>query len=184
MSTKIEIFETIVHRLKDWYMEENKITSIEKFNQSNDFSILKLIKLHFFVTAINSNTDPILLDKFEFFAMPYGPVETDIYRKIKDNSSFSNFSINNFKTTFIDNTPSTNIDGAVNNSIDEAIITIKKIDSCFVNADAGSLVELTHKWDSWKFVYAEAVRSGIYSKKIEKDLIVRDNKILNLQLVC
>ena len=184
MDTKIEIFETIVHRLKDWFMEENKITSIEKFNSSNDFSILKLIKLHFFVTAINSNIDPVLLNKFDFFAMPYGPVETDIYRKIKDDSKFSNFSINNFKTTFTNNIPSKNIDEELKNSINEAISTIKKIDSCFINADAGSLVELTHKWDSWKIVYAKALRSGIYSKKIEKDLIVRDNKILNLQLVC
>ena len=83
MDIRIDIFETIVHKLRDWYMEENGIETIEDFNNINDFSILKLIKLHFFVTAINSNEDNSLINKFVFFAMPYGPVETFIYSKIK-----------------------------------------------------------------------------------------------------
>ncbi len=182
MDSKIEIFETIVHKLKDWFMEENNIASIENFNNNNDFSILKLIKLHFFVTAINSNEDNSLIDKFDFFAMPYGPVETSIYSQIKINNTFSNFSIDNFKANFRSNIPTKEIDSDIINSINNAINSIKKIDSSFINADAGTLVELTHKWNSWKIIYSEARNSGVYSKSIPRELIKKDNKILNLEL--
>ncbi len=183
MDTKVKIFEVIVNRLKDWFMEENKIGSIQDFNRNNDFSILKLIKLHFLVTAINSSKDNTLINKFDFHAMPYGPVETDIYNKIKTSSVFSNFSIDNFKAAFNSNTTPELIENNLIISIDNAINIIREIDSSFINADAGSLVELTHKWNSWKKVYAEALKNGIYSKKMDKDLIIQDNKVLNLELV-
>lgn len=182
MDTKIEIFETIVHKLKNWFMEENNINSIEDFNRNNDFSILKLIKLHFFVVAINSNDDNTLIEKFDFFAMPYGPVETEIYSNFKNNYKFSNFSINNFKTEFTTNLPSKEISKNIIQSIDQAIDSIKNIDSSFINADAGSLVELTHKWNSWKIIYNEARSNNSYSKQIPSELIKKDNKILNLEL--
>ncbi len=182
MDIRIDIFETIVHKLRDWYMKENGIDTIEDFNDSNDFSILKLIKLHFFVTAINSNEDNSLIDKFTFFAMPYGPVETFIYSKIKIDSNFSNFSIDNFKANFRGGYPINTIDDDIILSIDKAINSIKEIDSSFVNADAGSLVELTHKWNSWRVVFNEARSSGVFSKAIPNELIKRDNKILNLEL--
>jgi uncharacterized phage-associated protein len=182
MDSKIEIFETIVHKLKDWFMEQNNIASIEDFNDNNDFSILKLIKLHFFVTAINSNEDNSLIEKFDFFAMPYGPVETYIYSQIKINSNFSNFSIDNFKAKFTSNTPTKEINSDLIISINNAINSIKEIDSSFINADAGSLVELTHKWNSWRIIFNEARNSGSFSKSIPRELIKKDNKILNLEL--
>ncbi|MDQ6471154.1 DUF4065 domain-containing protein [Flavobacterium sp. LHD-80] len=182
MDNKIEIFETIVHKLKDWFMQQNKMNSIEDFNNNNDFSILKLIKLHFFVTAINSNEDNTLINRFDFFAMPYGPVETDIYSQIKISCEFSNFSIDNFKANFTENIPSKTISPDLITSIDASIKSIKEIDSSFINADAGSLVELTHKWNSWKTIYEEARNNGIYSKPIPRELIKKDNKILNLEL--
>jgi len=182
MDTKIEIFETIVHKLKDWFMEENNMASIADFNSNNDFSILKLIKLHFFVTAINSNEDNTLINRFDFFAMPYGPVETDIYKQIKISCVFSNFSIDNFNANFTENTPNKTISEGIINSINNSITSIKEIDSSFINADAGSLVELTHKWNSWRVVYDEARSNGIYSKPIPRELIKNDNKILNLEL--
>ncbi len=182
MDIRIDIFETIVHKLRDWYMEENGIETIEDFNNINDFSILKLIKLHFFVTAINSNEDNSLINKFVFFAMPYGPVETFIYSKIKIDGDFSNFSINNFKANFRGSLPTITIDSDIISSIDEAINSIKAIDFSFINADAGSLVELTHKWNSWRVVFNEARSNGVFSKEIPNALIMSDNKILNLEL--
>ena len=182
MDSKIEIFETIVHKLKDWFMEENNMVSIADFNDNNDFSILKLIKLHFFVTAINSNEDNTLINEFDFFAMPYGPVETDIYNQIKVSCVFSNFSIDNFKANFTGEFPRFEITQEKIDSINNAILIIKKIDPSFINADAGTLVELTHKWNSWKVIFNEARNSGVYSKPIPKELIKKDNKIFNLEL--
>lgn len=182
MDSKIEIFETIVHKLKDWFMEENNMVSTADFNDNNDFSILKLIKLHFFVTAINSNEDSTLINEFDFFAMPYGPVETDIYKQIKVSSVFTNFSIDNFKANFTGEIAGFQITQDKIDSINSAILSIKKIDPSFINADAGTLVELTHKWNSWKVIFNEARNSGVYSKPIPKELIKKDNKIFNLEL--
>lgn len=180
---KIQIFESIVHMLKDWYMDVNKISSLDDFNVKNDFSVLKLMKLHFLVTAINSNENDDLISEFSFFAMPYGPVETDIYDKIKKNSNFSNFSVNNFRANFSENIPSEIIDIPLQDSIALAITTIKKIEPTLICADAGSLVELTHKWNCWQKTFKEAQLEGVLSKKIPNDLIKKDNKFLNIEMV-
>lgn len=183
MKEKIEIFEVMVHKLKDWYMEQKKISGLEEFNRVNDFSILKIIKLHFLVTAINSENDDLLLNKFTFFAMPYGPVESDIYGKIKGDKDFASFSITNFNSNFSQNNPVANISGDINNAIRNSIEIIKKIEPTLICSDAGTLVELTHKWNCWKKTYKEATSLGIYSKEIPKESILKDNKILNLDLV-
>jgi len=180
---KIQIFEAIVHLLKNWYMDSKNISNIDDFNRVNDFSILKLIKLHFLITAINSNEDDTLLNEFEFFAMPYGPVETSIYDKIKRDSNFSNFSLNNFKATFQSDKPANNIDPELHNSVLKSIELIKKIEPTLILSDAGSLVELTHKWSCWIRTFKEAESNGYYSKLIPSDLIKKDNKILNIELI-
>jgi len=180
---KIQIFEVIVHVLKNWYMDSKKISNIHDFNKVNDFSILKLIKLHFLVTAINSNQDDSLLNEFEFYAMPYGPVETSIYDKIKNDSNFSNFSLNNFKATFDSNEPVDDIDDNLYHSILTSIELIKKIEPTLILSDAGSLVELTHKWNCWTRTFKDAKNNGYYSKLIPSDLIKKDNKILNIEQI-
>lgn len=183
METKIEIFEFIVHKLKDWFMERNRINSLEEFNQKNDFSTLKLLKFHFLVSSIESATNNNLLDEFSFYAMPYGPVETDIYSRIKTNPEFNSFSVDNFKSTFT----SSNYMGNWNdirliNSIESSVSKLKEIDNSLINADAGSLVDLTHKWSSWKITYSQARILGIYSKEMDNELIKNDNKYLSLQI--
>ncbi len=183
METKIEIFEFIVHKLKDWFMEKNNIFSLEDFNRKNDFSVLKLIKLHFLVSTIDSAKDDTLLNEFTFFAMPYGPVETTIYSRIKNDPSFNSFNVDNFRSNF---TNSDYLGGWNNNTlmlfIDSSISKLKDIDDNLINADAGSLVELTHKWNSWKITYSEARKMGSYSKAIDNELIRKDNKYLSLQI--
>ncbi|HOD11421.1 MAG TPA: DUF4065 domain-containing protein, partial [Flavobacterium sp.] len=179
METKIEIFEFIVHRLKDWFMEKNSISSLEDFNRKNDFSVLKLIKLHFLVSTIDSAKNDALLNQFTFYAMPYGPVETVIYNRIKSNPIFSSFSVDNFKSNFINNDYQSEWnDSDLIDIIDKSIAKLKDIDDNLINADAGSLVEVTHKWNSWKMTYSQARDLGQYSKQIDNDLIKNDNKYL------
>ena len=183
MENKIEIFEFIVHKLKDWFIEKNEINSFEEFNLKNDFSTLKLLKLHFLVSSIESTTDDRLLNQFSFFAMPYGPVETEIYNRIKINPNFNSFIVDNYKSTFnqgmyvgVWNNP------ILINSIENSISKLKEIDNNLINADAGSLVELTHKWNSWKITYSQARGLGVYSKEMNNELIKNDNKYLSLQI--
>lgn len=183
METKIQIFEFIVHRLKDWFMEKNGIYNIDDFNKKNDFSVLKLIKLHFLVTTIDSAKNDALLNQFTFYAMPYGPVETFIYNRIKDNPIFNSFTVDNFKSDFRnDNYQSEWNDMYLIDIIDNSIAKLKDIDYNLINADAGSLVEVTHKWNSWKMTYSQARDSGVYSKEMNNELIKNDNKYLSLQI--
>lgn len=183
MENKINIFEFIVHELKKWYSEKNEINSLLEFNAKNDFSILKLIKLHFLVVTINSGKEGILLDEFSFFAMPYGPVETDIYTRIKTNPDFTSFTVNNFKSVFRDeNYLGEVIEKGIMDSIEKSIQRLKEVDDNLINADAGSLVELTHKWNSWRITYSEARKLGKYSLPISSELIKKDNKYLSLEV--
>lgn len=183
METKIEIFEFIVHKLKDWYMDVNDIHNLEDFNKRNDFSILKLIKLHFLVSTVNSRDDDKLLNEFTFYAMPYGPVETIIYNRIKTNPNFNSFTVNNFKSNFIlDNYNGNWHNEDLINSVNKSLFKLKDMDQDLINADAGSLVELTHKWNSWRVTYSEARSSGSYSKEMDRELIKKDNKYLSLQI--
>jgi uncharacterized phage-associated protein len=183
METKIEIFEFIVHKLKDWFIEKNGLNSLVEFNQKNDFSTLKLLKLHFLVSSIESSVDDKLLNQFSFYAMPYGPVETEIYNRIKTNPNFKSFNVNNYKSIFSCNDYKGDWnDTLLINSIERSISKLKEIDYNLINADAGSLVELTHKWNSWKITYSQARGNGIYSKEMNNELIKNDNKYLNLQI--
>lgn len=183
MEPKIEIFEFIVHKLKDWFMEKNNVFSLEEFNRKNDFSVLKLIKLHFLVSTIDSAKDDSLLNQFTFFAMPYGPVETDIYSKIKENPDFGSFVVDNFKSTFSTENYTGNWRNVeLESLIDKSILKLKRLDENLINADAGSLVDLTHNWNSWKITYSEARAINSYSKEINNDLIRRDNKYLSVEI--
>lgn len=183
METKIEIFEYIVHKLKDWFMENNSLKGLEEFNQKNDFSVLKLIKFHFLVTAVNSGENNLLLNQFTFYAMPYGPVETTIYSKIRVNPNFNSFVVNNFKSEFFQ----TNYNGdwkdnELEELINKSILKLRSLDENLINADAGSLVDLTHHWNSWKKTYSEARAINLYSKEINNDLIKNDNKYLSVEI--
>jgi uncharacterized phage-associated protein len=183
METKIEMFEFIVHKLKDWYMDVNDIHSLDEFNKRNDFSILKLIKLHFLVSTVNSRDDDKLLNEFTFYAMPYGPVETIIYNRIKANPCFSSFTVDNFKSVFTSNDYKGSwYNESLISSIKASLNKLKDMDENLINADAGSLVELTHKWNSWRITYSEARNQGQYSKEMDRELIKRDNKYLSLQI--
>lgn len=180
----INIFENIIFELRDWYIQQKNISS-EQFNNLNDFTILKILKLHFFVVAINSGTKDGLLNNNQFYAMPYGPVETNVYRFYKDNNgNFNNlFTISNENTYFenINNLPIINQELKL--EIKSAITKLKELEPNLILAGAGSLVELTHTWNSWKKYYNLARRNGAYSELMPNQEIKKDNKIVNLNFI-
>lgn len=182
---KIPVFEYLMYRLKDWSMELNRLNSISDFNDFNDFSILKAIKLHFLIISIDSANDSTLLNEHSFYAMPYGPVESDLYSHLKSGNSFNGFSINNFKTTFENHKDinSLNIDDTHKKLIDSAIKKIKTTEPFLINASASALVDLTHRWSSWVNTYEYAMKHGVHSSPIHHSLIRNDNKILSINTV-
>ncbi|AXP80458.1 hypothetical protein CJ739_1369 [Mariniflexile rhizosphaerae] len=181
MDIQIDIFKHIVFELKEWYKEYHGIADAQ-FNEENDFSILKLIKLQFFVSAINSEKNTILLDNYEFFAMPYGPVETTTYAYVRNNNDLINFEISNFKIKFDSNRLLPNIDEDLLVEVKNSIHILKQKEPRLIVADAGTLVDLSHKWNCWKKNYAIARAQSKYSSVIPDNEIINDIKIINIDL--
>lgn len=180
----IKIFENIIFELRNWYIQQKNIKP-EEFNEINDFTILKILKLHFFVVAINSETKDGLLNKNQFYAMPYGPVETNIYTFYKQNNgNYDNlFTISNESTNFKNEVDLPKIDQELKTEIKNAISRLKELEPNLILAGAGSLVELTHTWNSWKKYYNLARRNGGFSELMPSQEIKKDNKIVNLNFI-
>jgi len=120
LSKKTQAFEYFVYQLQKWYI--GKYGSFE----NNDFSILKVLKLLFFCSAIEAekDKDDTLLDiAFDnFYAMPYGHVESDVYNAIRG-GELSFFKIDRDKTTL----NSSNIDDNNFTNLSNNIICENKI---------------------------------------------------------
>jgi uncharacterized phage-associated protein len=180
----INIFKNIVFELRNWYINKNGVSN-DLFNDLNDFTILKIIKLHFFVVTINSETKPQLLDQNTFHAMPYGPVETNVYDYYKSHKgNFDDlFTISNEKITFSKGAISPEINPILKEKILESIDKLVELEPNLIIDGAGSLVELTHKWNSWKKYYSLAKSKQSYSELMPNEEIKKDKKIVNLNYI-
>lgn len=95
MNIKIEAFKEVVMELLKWWLEGNP----EKKIDDNDFSILKVMKLLFFVSG--ADIENHLFDVFDFQAWAYGHVEADIYDYyFAMRGDFGEFVIDRNKVTF------------------------------------------------------------------------------------
>lgn len=171
---KIEAFEYVLYKLDEWFIEKNTSPAV------NDISILKALKLLFFVSAVDSLKDSqnTLLDVVfdNFVAMPYGHVESDVYSNIKNNSH-GNIIIDN-KTLFISDASKIQaINTDIKSKIDNSIIKLKHINSELINMSAFDLVELSHSWYSWRFYFAKAKKNNTNKESIPKEIIKCEEKI-------
>lgn len=181
---KILHFEYVVKGLLNWYSE--KTGSVE----NNDLSKLKCLKLLFFVSAVNTTRESqnSLLDIAfgDYVAMPFGHVESTIYSELIARKGELNFYIiDNQKTSLrnqvaIENLD-TQIDPAIKLEIDNSINALKQINSKLILFAAFDLVDLSHKWYSWKRYYNLANDLGGKSKSIPNHEIKAENKIFSLQ---
>lgn len=174
---KLKYFEYFVHKTYEWYGKDNQ----------NDLSILKLMKLLFFTTAVNAKKDSenLLLDRVfnNFVAMPFGHVESFIYESIKSNKILEFYELSYSKTIRKDNFApylfKSYVDG-LNNSIteyiDKSIDELKRKNPDLINYSAFDLVELSHQWFSWKSFYNMGAISGLKSTEIDKEIIISEPK--------
>lgn len=158
-NTKIELFEYLVYLLEQWKAE---INSTEKLTR------LRLQKILFFAAAINATDEAHpLLDIFDkFYAMPYGPVELDIYERMKNNgfnhlyfhgiecqSNFQNFDISS-------------IDAQHRQDIDNAVKALKGVGFDYLSAPVYTLVEITHRWSAWQIAMDISKISGSLQERM------------------
>lgn len=173
MTTKKNLFEYFLFKLIGWHCKNHGIT-LQEFNEhsTNNYSKLKVIKLHFFTC---STTDEALDYYDNFYAMPYGHVESDVYTSLNE---LENFRIDNFKLTITNlNQEFSEVEDQKRQLIEESVENLKNFNINIIDLSPFTLVELSHKWFSWQYTFNEARKEHFYSKKISSQLIKEEAKI-------
>lgn len=146
---KILVFEYLVYRLDKWKKDIEKTGKIVP-----SFTKLRLQKILFLVCAWNtSDTDMRLLNTFNnFYALPYGPVEMDIYEAMKKSNSFQyiKFQRNECVYDKLDESMFNDIQANERRWVDEAVEKFETNQRKYLTMPVFDLVELTHKWSVWQ----------------------------------
>ena len=149
--------------------DSEEVVIRESCSKSN-LSKLKLMKLLFFVTTLNVNEWFLLENVFNnFYAMPYGPVESDVYdsfNKLVNYELVGNQLMAKRDARFI-----YKLERNILNIIDASIDELKGINPSIFNMGAFELVELSHKADSWRITFNEAQIIGSLSRKMPIEVI-------------
>jgi uncharacterized phage-associated protein len=167
---KTEVFEYILFKLLNWSKEINP-------NRDNDLSKLKVIKLHFFVSSVNSSKNTLLNLFDKFYAMPYGHVESEIYNNV---NSLERFTISKSKTEInnsklLENSFE-NLNAEYKLQVDDAIASLKKNNPLLINYSALELVDLSHMYFSWQTMFNLARSRNKFSESIPSQLIKDEPK--------
>lgn len=142
---KMDCFEYSIDKFIEWHQE----LSGDPNGWKTNFTKLKLIKLNFFLSAVNANeVDDGLLDIFDnFYAMPYGHVEFDIYNNISLSNKYlintGNLGVRNKEYNFH------HLPVDIKLKIDTSIELLKNENKFIINYGSFKLVELSHQWYSW-----------------------------------
>jgi uncharacterized phage-associated protein len=166
-SPKLLAFEYFVSTLHKWYGDKRE----------NDMSKLKLMKLLFFTVAISANrNEEGLLSTFNnFMALPYGHVESDVYSQM-DNSNFYLFSESCLTVKQEMDIAGIVLGDQIKSSIDLSVAKLRNTNDDLVYYKAFDLVDISHKYQSWKTMYSLARKSGKYSMQIPKEMIMSELK--------
>lgn len=174
MEEKLKYFDYFILRLIKKKSGSDMTNNI--YNPKSDspalycFNKLKLLKLLFLVASIKDSSNNDLLEIFNrFYAMPYGPVESDIYENINNIPNF--YVLNNRIEVKPDYNFTYNINDSIFSRINTAIELLDQRNSHLIDMSAFDLVELTHKADSWKIVYSNALRLNKNSQLMPIDII-------------
>ncbi|MEA4820938.1 MAG: DUF4065 domain-containing protein, partial [Erysipelotrichales bacterium] len=122
----------------------------------------------------NNHTD--LLDLFDnFHALPYGPVESDIYNQIA-NDKIPNYTITDrgiIKKEFF---KELSLSAENIQKLDNSLKMLRGKNDNLIVLPAFTLVDITHKWESWDkaFKYAKFIGSGSTKMNIEH---IRNDKV-------
>lgn len=169
---KYNAFQHLIDELLNWYSQEKNI-------EKNDFSILKSLKLLFFVSAASTDLgeDSLLNNIFnDFYALPYGHVESEIYDYIKNPKNNDRYTITKVKTIINQNIELPSIRLKDKKRIQDSVFILKHLNYNIIFMNHFELVELSHKWDSWKnnYVNKESLSNSV---KISISDIYNESKI-------
>lgn len=169
-------FEYFLKGIWEWYYES--FTEKKQTNNENDLSILKCLKLLFLATAAeidqmesNCDTADLLIENTfnKFSALPLGHVESEIYAHIREmQGTLTYFRLTRENLIRTDTNFPASWLNVNTNSIDFAISALKSKNPNLINMKAYQLVDLTHKWASWRILYKKEHGSVPIPNKIIK----------------
>lgn len=168
------IFEYLVFRLNEWKLKlENENVKVPAFTK------LRLQKILFLVCSWQvTNTNMKLLSVFDnFYALPYGPVEMDIYEAMK-NDSFQHICFEG-NICICDSLMSTMFAGVSNEHklyVDETIKHFMDNHFKYLAMPVFDLVELTHRWSVWQIAMQYAKLLGHNKARITASDIIESKK--------
>lgn len=157
------LFEYLVYLLEQWKAEING-------HNISSFTKLRLQKLLFLACTINATVaEKRLMSVFNRFnALPYGPVELDIYEAMNKNSfTYLSFNGNDckFKQQF-DKLIFDNLDDQLKAWTNEAISELKCKRENYLYMPVLDLVEITHQWTAWQTAITVADLLGSKSEEM------------------
>jgi len=144
--TKITAFEYVLYKLNEWYKGNNP-------TQENDLSILKAMKLLFFVSGVDIANN--LFGTFNRFqAWQYGHVEADLYNQYSQKKgNFNYLEISRERTVLKEKAfimlNESNFPKELKSKIDDDIEKLKEKNKELINYKASRLVNLSHAHYSW-----------------------------------
>ena len=172
LQQKILLFEYFVYLLEKWKGEINGHTI-------PSFTKLRLQKLLFLACTINATiAEKRLMRVFNRFnALPYGPVELDIYEAMNSNS-FSHLTFKGNDCTFenqFENCNFDNLDNQLKEWTNEAISELKCRRKDYLYMPVFDLVEITHQWTAWQTAITVAEFLGSKSEEMTVENICNSN---------
>jgi len=165
---KRHLFEYLIYLLKQWKDEQYP-------NVTEEFTKLKLQKILFLVAAVKATAQshPLLEVFNNFYALPYGPVELDIYDAMNSNTfKRINFEDNYCKIDSLNNCYFEDLDSTQKQAMIEAIIAIRNMGVDYITKDPFELVDITHKWTSWQVAMQVAEMLGNKREFMSTDDII------------
>ena len=166
---KVYAFDYMLQLFLEWRKEFLAASSLYS-GTLNKLSVLKLL----FLTAVpHKSGGEDLLDTFDkFYALPYGPVESDIYNAILKDA------LPSYKLTDTEVKKKEHVALPYNSSdyskVEDAVNDLRKINSQLILMRAFQLVDITHRWESWKDAYEFAKFMDMYSYRMSVDSIRND----------
>ncbi len=175
IGTKRIAFEYLIQEFIHWFHAENP-----NKNAEHELNKLKLLKLLFFASAVEAdkNSDGLLGVFNNFYAMPYGHVESDVYNELEN---LPHFELN--KQSIIVQPISADYFNTIQElipSLVSSINALKKSNPSLINYSSLELVDLSHEWQSWKTVYSLARKMNKHSLRIPNEMIKSEEKFFNL----
>ena len=172
LQQKILLFEYFVYLLEQW-KTDIKGHSIPSFTK------LRLQKLLFLACTINATVEEkrLMCVFNRFSALPYGPVELDIYQAMNGNSfTYLLFEGNDCRFKQQPETGSfDNIDGQYLEWMDDAINELKQKRMDYLYMPVFDIVDITHQWTAWQTAITVAELLGSKSEEMTVEDICNSN---------